>query len=62
MKFNLRDSVRITAPCSHFDQVGTVDAVVEGQDHPFSVTGLEPWPLWFSAGELVLAECPQAAA
>jgi len=62
MKFVQGTPVRVTAPCSHFDQVGTVDAVVEGQDHPFSVTGLEPWPLWFSAGELVLAECPQAAA
>lgn len=55
-KFRINDPVRIIARCSHFDQVGTVEFVTEGQDHPFMVAGLEPWPLWFGAHELVLAE------
>jgi hypothetical protein len=58
-KFRITDPVRITSPkCRYFDRVGTVTAVVEGQDHPFHVSGLEPWALWFGAGELVLAENP----
>lgn len=59
MKFAIGDSVRIThTPCRYFDQVGTVEDINEHQDHPFAVDGLEPWPLWFGADEMVLAEGP----
>jgi len=59
MKFKTGDPVRIISrTCRYFDQVGTITSVVEGQDNPFHVTGLEPWPLWFGAHELVLAEHP----
>jgi hypothetical protein len=62
-KFRENDPVRIIARgCRYFDQVGTVTAVVEGQDNPFHVSGLEPWALWFGANELVLAERPEVAA
>lgn len=62
-KFRLGNPVRIIARgCSYFDQVGTVEAINEVQDHPFHVAGLEPWPLWFGAAELVLAERAEDAA
>jgi hypothetical protein len=64
MKFKVGDPVRVIAQrCQHFDQVGTIADVKEGQSAQFHVAGLEPWPLWFGPHELVLAEQqPQEAA
>lgn len=56
-KFRVNDPVRIThSPCRYFDMVGTVADIATDQDHPFAVTGLEPWTLWFGPDEMVLAE------
>lgn len=58
-KFRTGDPVRIIARYSrYFDEVGTVDEIVTGQDHPFRVVGMQQWPLYFGAHELVLAEAP----
>lgn len=52
-------TVRIIARgCRYYDQTGTIEAVIEGQHHPYHVTGLEPWPLWFGAHEFVAVAEP----
>lgn len=59
-KFRVTDPVRvIAAPCRYHDLTGIVGAIiVDGPRNPYRVDGLEPWPLWFGADELVLAEMP----
>jgi len=54
--------VRVIARCGHDHQTGTIDTVVEGQDHPYAVTGLADWVLWFSADELEPVHKAQEAA
>ena len=44
--------VRVVARCGHYHQTGTIDTIIEGQDHPYAVTGLADWVLWFGAHEL----------
>jgi hypothetical protein len=58
-KFRAGDHVRIIhTPCAYFDRAATIAEVVDGQAHPYRVDGLAPWPLWFGADELTLAEPP----
>lgn len=46
-------TVRIVArACRHHNATGRVVAVVEGQHHPYAVTGLADWWLWFGDHEL----------
>lgn len=62
MKYQLGDSVRITAtPSRLFDHVGTVSNVDRGAAYPFEVRTADSLPLWFGGHELVLAERPVVA-
>jgi hypothetical protein len=62
MNLTPQTPVRVIARCGHYHQTGTIDSIVEGQDHPYSVTGLADWALWFSAHELEPIRTPQEAA
>jgi len=54
--------VRVVARCGHYHQTGTIDTIIEGQDHPYAVTGIADWVLWFSASELEPVHEAQEAA
>jgi len=54
--------VRVVARCGHYHQTGTIDTIVEGQAHPYAVTGIADWVLWFSASELEPVHEAQEAA
>jgi len=61
MKFAIKDHVRVIATCNCFDKVGPIAKIDPEADHPYAVSGLAPWHLWFGPDELTLAEPPQVA-